>query len=107
MTLFHRQRSADVPVGLVFNLQQYAALLLMLAQVTGYTPKELVYCITDAHIYEQQLSAVEKLIAEMPNPFPAVNVDPGVTDIFAFRPEHFTVEGYVPKLGRMIIWTPV
>jgi len=107
MTLMHVQRSADAPVGLVFNFVQYGALLLMLAQVTGYTPKELVYFVDDGHIYVKQLEAVEKLLASRPMPFPTVTVDPDVKNIFAFRPEHFCVSNYYPQNERMVIWTPV
>lgn len=107
MTLVHRQRSADAPVGLVFNFIQYAALLLMLAQVTGYVPKELVYFVDDAHIYIKQMEDVERLLATTPQRFPTVEIDPEVKDIFAFRPHHFHVKEYHPQNGRMVIWTPV
>ena len=107
LTLHHFQRSADAPVGLVFNLIQYAALTLMIAQVTGYQPKELVYTTSDTHIYEQQIPDVEKLLKTEPGRFPTVTLDPAVTDLFAFRPQHFAVSDYEPRLGRMVIWTPV
>lgn len=107
MTLVHVQRSADAPVGLVFNLIQYGALLLMLAQVTGCVPKELVYFVDDGHIYVKQLEAVEKLLASRPTPLPTVTMDLDVKNIFAFRPEHFRVSDYHPQNERMIIWTPI
>lgn len=107
MTLHHFQRSADAPVGLVFNVIQYAALLMMIAQVTDYTPRELVYTTSDTHIYEKQVPAVEELLATEPERFPTVTLDPEVKDLFAFRPQHFTVTDYQPRLGRMVIWTPV
>ena len=107
MTLVHVQRSGDSPVGLVFNLIQYGALLLMLAQVTGYLPKELVYFVDDAHIYVKQMDAVERLLAAKPMALPTVLIDPEVRDLFAFRPEHFQVSDYYPENGRMTIWTPV
>jgi len=112
LSLHHFQRSADVPVGLVFNFIQYAALTLMLAQVTGYRAKELVYTISDAHIYRKQMADVLEMVAasnDHPGRFPSVIInDPKIHDIFDFRPEHFRVDGdYHPKLPRRVIWTPV
>ena len=107
MTLVHRQRSADAPVGLVFNLIQYAALLLMIAQVTDYTPKKLVYFIDNGHIYLKQMEAVNKLISSPEMLLPTVTLDPSVKNIFDFRPHHFSVSDYHPQNERMVIWTPV
>lgn len=107
MTLVHRQRSVDAPVGFVFNLVQYGALLLMLGQVTGYKPKELVYFVDDGHIYLRQMDAVERLLATKPMPLPTVTVDSDIKDIFDFRPEHFHVDDYYPQNERMVIWTPI
>lgn len=107
LTLSHRQRSADAPVGLVFNLIHYAALTLMLAQVTGYRPRALVYYLDDVHIYATQLAPVRRLLAAPPGRFPTVELDPTVEDLFAFRPHHFTVRDYVPALPRMRIPTPL
>ncbi len=106
-SLFHLQRSADVPVGLVCNIIQYAALTLMLAQVTGYRAKELVYAIIDAHIYVKQVQDVKDMLQTEPQRFSTVELDQSVTDIFSFRPEHFTVKDYHPQLERRRIWTPV
>jgi len=107
LTLTHRQRSADAPVGLVFNLIHYAALTIMIAQTTGYRANELVYWIDDAHIYLNQLEDVHAILATEPQRFPTVTVDPGITDVFAFRPRHFTVTDYYPRLSRRRIATPV
>lgn len=107
MTLVHVQRSGDSPVGLVFNLIQYGALLLMLAQVTGYVPKELIYFVDDGHIFLKQMDAIERLLTTKPMPLPTVTVDPEVKDLFAFRPGHFHVNDYYPQNERMVIWTPV
>ena len=110
MTIHHMQRSADVPVGLVFNLTQYAALLMMLAQVTGYVARLLVFTISDAHIYvgaNDQRSVVEELLTTKPERLPTVKLDPDVTDIFTFRPHHFRVTDYHPQLERRRIKTPV
>lgn len=106
ISVHHFQRSGDIPVGVVFNMMQYAAFTLMLARVTGYTPKELVYTISDAHIYESQIKKVQELLAREPRAFPTVQVDPAITDIFDFRPEHFTVTDYYPH-EAMLIPTPV
>lgn len=107
LVLSHRQRSADVPVGLAFNLIHYGALALMLGQVTGYRPRELVYFIDDAHIYFNQIQDVEAMLATEPQRLPTVEVDPAVTSIFAFRPQHFMVRDYHPQLARRRIPTPV
>ncbi len=107
LTLTHRQRSADVPVGLAFNLVHYAALALMLGQATGYRPREIVYWIDDAHVYLNQLDDVREMLATTPQRFPTVTVDPTVEDIFAFRYQHFAVRDYYPRLPRRRIPTPV
>lgn len=107
LTLTHRQRSADVPVGLAFNLIHYAALALMIGQVTGYRPRELVYWIDDAHVYLNQIDAVRAMLATEPQRLPTVTVDPSIRDLFAFRAQHFTVADYHPRLPRRRIPTPV
>jgi len=109
ISLHHFQRSADTLVGLVFNMIQYAAVLLMVAQVTGYVPDELVYTISDAHIYddERQWEPARKMLATKPARFPTVTLDPDVKDIRDFRPHHFRVADYEPRLPRMQIWTPI
>jgi len=106
LTLTHRQRSADAPVGLVFNFVHYAALTLMIAQVTGYRAKELVYWIDDAHIYQNQLEDVREMLKTEPQCLPTVTLDPTITDLFAFRPSHFVVSDYAPRLPRRRIPTP-
>lgn len=107
LTLSHRQRSADAPVGLVFNLIHYAALTLMLAHVTGYRPKELVYYLDDVHIYHNQFPYVERMLATEPQRLPTVILDRSVTSLFAFRPHHFSVADYHPRLPRLRIPTPL
>lgn len=107
LSLHHFQRSADVPVGLVFNLIQYAALTLMIAQVTGYTPEEFVYTTSDTHIFLSQMDDVNKILQTEPQPLPTVTIDSTIKDIFAFRPEHFEVTDYNPQLSRRMIWTPI
>lgn len=107
LSLHHFQRSADVPVGLVANLIQYGALTYMLAQVTGYRVKELVYTLSDAHIFQRQLPEVEAMLDTKPQPLPRLTVDPAVKDLRQFRQEHFTVHDYFPQQERKIIPTPV
>ena len=105
--LHHFQRSADAPVGLPANLIMYGALTLMLAQVLGYEPGELVFTVSDLHIYASQVEAVRRLLTTAPQKLPLVITDPAVTDVFAFRPSHFTVLVYHPQLPRHRIVTPV
>lgn len=107
LTLTHRQRSADVPVGLAFNLIHYAAFAMMLGQVTGYRAREVVYWIDDAHIYLGQIEDVRAMLATEPQRFPTVTIDTSVADLFAFRPSHFTLSDYYPRLPRRRIRTPV
>lgn len=111
LSLHHFQRSADAPVGLVFNLTQYALLTLMLAQVTGYTAREFVSTISDAHIYvdgpKDQMPDVQEMLSTDAERLPTVHLDPTVGDIFAFRPEHVSVADYYPKLPPRRIPTPV
>ncbi len=96
------QRSADMPIGVPSNMIQYAALLLMLCQVTGYAPGLYIHRLVDAHIYEDQAEKVRELIARPARPFPVLKLDPGVTDLFAFRAEHFSLEEYDPHPGMKI-----
>jgi len=107
LSLHHFQRSADAPVGLVFNLIQYAALTMMMAQVTGYQPKELVFTTSDTHIYMDQMDDVDEILETQPESFPTVIMDPNINNIFDFRPEHFWVTDYKPQSPRRIIWTPI
>lgn len=106
LIILHWQRSADSPVGLAFNLIQYAAFGMMFAQVVGYTFVELVYQIADAHIYEMQYPYVRELLMREPRKFPTVKMDANITNIFDFRPEHFEIEDYDPH-PAMTIPTPV
>lgn len=103
LILSYRQRSADAPVGLIFNFIHAASLTMMLGQVTGYQPVELVYNLEDVHIYFNQIEEVEKMLKETePRRFPTVTMDPGVTDLFEFRREHFSITDYDPFPRRRI-----
>ena len=93
------QRSGDVPVGVPSNMIQYAALALMLEQLTGFEAVEFVHTISDAHMYEDQLPAVEELLNREPRRLPTVVLtEEGkkITDIHDFRGEHFEVTDYDP-----------
>ena len=106
LVIHHFQRSADFPVGVPFNIVQYAAFGLMLGQVVGYTLKEVVYTFSDVHIYESQYDKVKELLEREPRRLPTVTLDPSPTDLFAFRPEHFILSDYKPH-PKMLIPTPV
>lgn len=106
ISVHHFQRSGDVPVGVVFNIIQYAAFTMMIAQATGYTPKELVYTISDAHIYESQFEHVKQLLEREPKPFPTMYLDSSVKDLLDFKPDHFTLSDYTAH-EAMVIPTPV
>jgi len=88
------QRSQDMLVANNWNVCQYAALLLMFAQVSGLSPGELVHMIADAHIYERHIPLVEQLLSREGFPAPRVGLDPGVADFYAFTTESFWVENY-------------
>ncbi|MFY9493420.1 MAG: thymidylate synthase [Minisyncoccia bacterium] len=97
MILRMDQRSGDVPVGIPSNMIQYAALLLMLAQVTGYEPYMLIHSIHHAQIYEDQVEHARILISRLPVQFPTLRItDPSIKDLFAFRPHHFELTDYHP-----------
>ncbi len=94
ISLLQWQRSADVPVGLPFNLAHYAALLMMVGQVTGYKPKELVMQLSNAHIYGPEVKAVDELLKREPFAFPRLVIDPSVKNLEDFRVEHFQIQDY-------------
>ena len=94
ISLVHWQRSADVPIGLPFNMVHYAALLMMVGQVTGYKPKELIFQISNAHIYDQHSEVVTGLLSRDPRPFPLLKIDPTVNRLQDFRVEHFSIQEY-------------
>jgi thymidylate synthase len=90
------QRSADVFLGVPFNIASYALLTLMVAQVTGYRPGEFVHTLGDAHLYLNHLEQAELQLEREPRVLPEMALDPSVDDLFAFRYEHFRLEGYDP-----------
>ena len=99
------QRSQDMLAANAWNVAQYAALVMMLAQVSGLVPGELVHVIADAHIYDRHIPIVEELIKREAYPAPTVTLDPTITDFYAFTPDSFTVSNY--KHGEKIAKFPV
>lgn len=93
------QRSADLFLGVPFNIASYALLTIILAQVTGYQPGEFVHTFGDAHIYDNHMEQVKDQLSRDPKPFPILKIDPSVTSIDDFRPEHAILEGYDPHPG--------
>ena len=90
------QRSADIFLGVPFNIASYALLTLMVAQVTGLKPGELVHTLGDAHLYLNHLEQARLQLTRTPKPLPVMRLDPAVKDLFGFRYEDFTLEGYDP-----------
>lgn len=90
------QRSADLFLGVPFNIASYALLTLMIAQVSGLKPGEFVHTLGDAHLYLNHLDQTKLLLSREPRPYPQMKLNPAVKDLFSFRYEDFTLEGYDP-----------
>ena len=88
------QRSADIFLGVPFNIASYALLLMMVAQVTGLEPGEFVHTLGDAHIYTNHIEQMKLQLTRTPYLLPTMHVNPAVTDIRDFQFEDFTLEGY-------------
>jgi len=89
------QRSADIFIGVPFNIASYALLTMMVAQVTGLKPGDFVHTFGDAHIYLNHIDQVKLQLTREPYPLPLMIINPEVTDILKFRYEDFTLAGYI------------
>jgi thymidylate synthase len=90
------QRSADVFLGVPFNIASYALLTMMLAQVTGHALGEFVHSFGDAHLYLTHLEQADLQLARAPRPLPKMHINPAVASIFAFSDADFRLTGYEP-----------
>ena len=88
------QRSADIFLGVPFNIAAYALLTMMVAQVTGLKPGDFVHTLGDAHLYSNHFEQARLQLERTPKPLPVMRINPEVRDIFSFRYEDFELVGY-------------
>lgn len=90
------QRSADLMLGVPFNIASYTLLLMMVAQVTGFVPHEFIHTFGDVHIYANHVEGAQIQLQREPRPLPKMTINPEVKDIFEFRYQDFELSGYDP-----------
>jgi thymidylate synthase len=90
------QRSADIFLGVPFNIASYALLMMMIAQSTGLKPGDFVHTLGDAHIYLNHVEQVKLQLTRQPRKLPNMKINPDVTDIYSFHIEDFVLENYDP-----------
>jgi thymidylate synthase len=88
------QRSADIFLGVPFNIASYALLTMMIAQVTGLRPGDFVHTFGDAHLYLNHLEQVEEQLSRSPLPLPVMRLNPRIDSVFGFRYDDFELVGY-------------
>lgn len=99
------QRSQDILAANNWNVVQYAILIMMLAQVTGHEPGQLVHVISDAHIYDRHIPLIKELISREEYPAPKVTLNPNIKDFYDFTPNDVIVENY--QAGEQITNIPI
>ncbi len=91
------QRSADIFLGVPFNIASYALLTMMVAQVTGLEPGDFVHTLGDAHLYANHFEQAKQQLTRTPGPLPEMLINPEVTDLFAFKYDDFRLVDYVAE----------